>query len=292
MWNEIRLIENLTPLVNLRILTLADNQITTLNDANLASLTKLKLLDLSRNQIEKIEPGQLPSTLQHLLLISNPCSHAPDHRLRLTLSLPDLRELDEVKVTREERRLARMTMGDMDERLGEIDMGRDGDDDGGEPKESEESESDSEDEVVDGGKGLGGGMKAEEVTPAQDVDVVETANEAGNEEPPKSPKEAAKTRTVSEGVTKMAKPEPVEVRLPPLRKVDSVKTLVDDVALNSALLSSPFKSAVEDIIARSRKRQANMASEFSQKMVDIKAKMKDSSRRRVDGVRQRILELE
>ncbi|KAJ3108237.1 hypothetical protein HDU97_001771 [Phlyctochytrium planicorne] len=101
-YNQISVIENLGDLANLRFLTLADNKINSLN--GLSKLKQLKFLDLARNLIVDVRSGIVSFT-------ENPACLSPDYRLNLAYNLPNLHELDEKKITKQERQLADTLFG-------------------------------------------------------------------------------------------------------------------------------------------------------------------------------------
>ncbi|KAJ3108415.1 hypothetical protein HDU96_007531 [Phlyctochytrium bullatum] len=90
--NSISIVENLDHLHNLRFITLADNKITCITGVK--GLTKLKFMDLARNRIVNFD------------VVENPVCLSPDYRLQTIVKLPNLYELDEVKVSKTERALA------------------------------------------------------------------------------------------------------------------------------------------------------------------------------------------
>ncbi|XP_074659332.1 leucine-rich repeat-containing protein 46-like [Tubulanus polymorphus] len=99
--NLIVKIENLECLTNLSILMLANNKIKRIE--NLLMLKRLKLLDLSENMIDTVDIDEIPQSLVILNLVGNRCTQIPDHRGRMIQDLPNLRQLDGVPVSRQER---------------------------------------------------------------------------------------------------------------------------------------------------------------------------------------------
>ncbi|XP_062588425.1 SH3 domain-binding protein 5-like [Saccostrea cucullata] len=99
--NQIRRIENLECLRNLKFLTLSGNQIQCVE--NLRHLEKLYFLDLSFNQVKDFDIDEFPQSLIILNLKGNPCTTHPDHRGRIIQDLPKLKQLDEVEISREEK---------------------------------------------------------------------------------------------------------------------------------------------------------------------------------------------
>ncbi|KAJ3206528.1 hypothetical protein HDU67_008109 [Dinochytrium kinnereticum] len=208
--NLISVIENLSDLINLRFLTLADNKICQVS--GLKSLKSLKFLDLARNLIVDVNPIELPTSLQYVIFSENPACLSPDYRLKLVSGLPCMYELDEVKVTKTERSLARTVFGSWRGMDPETLLEESSDDDSG----------------------------SEEVV-TESIEIVKQASEITLFEPEKP---------------------------------------------------SPFSKAVQDMITRSKERQKQTAVDFSSRLIDIKAKLKESSRSRVEQIRKRIQELE
>lgn len=99
--NQIKCIENLECLTNLRFLTLSGNQIEAVE--SLKHLQHLFFLDLSLNLIKDFDIDEFPQSLIILNLKGNPCTSHPDHRGRIIQDLPKLKQLDEVEVTSEEK---------------------------------------------------------------------------------------------------------------------------------------------------------------------------------------------
>lgn len=99
--NQIKCIENLECLTNLRFLTLSGNQIEAVE--GLKHLQQLFFLDLSLNLIKDFDIDEFPQSLIILNLKGNPCTSHPDHRGRIIQDLPKLKQLDEVEVTSEEK---------------------------------------------------------------------------------------------------------------------------------------------------------------------------------------------
>ncbi|KAJ3023289.1 hypothetical protein HKX48_003740 [Thoreauomyces humboldtii] len=108
--NRIAQVEGLAHLPNLRFLALSNNRIATLDGFD--SCPSLRLLDLSHNEIDKLDAEyQLPPELRYILLSHNPCAGLPGYRLDLVSRVPGLAEIDEAKITRTEREMARTLMG-------------------------------------------------------------------------------------------------------------------------------------------------------------------------------------
>ncbi|KAL3832272.1 hypothetical protein ACJMK2_023931 [Sinanodonta woodiana] len=102
--NHIEVIKNLECLRNLQFLTLSGNRIKVIE--NLTHLSKLLFLDLSENLIEKVDVDEIPQSVIILNLKENPCTKLPDHRGRIIQDLPRLKQLDEVEITKFEKKEA------------------------------------------------------------------------------------------------------------------------------------------------------------------------------------------
>ncbi|KAK3596341.1 hypothetical protein CHS0354_038741 [Potamilus streckersoni] len=102
--NHIEVIKNLECLRNLQFLTLSGNRIKVIE--NLTHLSKLLFLDLSENQIEKVDVDEIPQSVIILNLKENPCTKLPDYRGRIIQDLPRLKQLDEVEITKSEKKEA------------------------------------------------------------------------------------------------------------------------------------------------------------------------------------------
>ncbi|XP_002736362.1 uncharacterized protein LOC100371877 [Saccoglossus kowalevskii] len=137
--NIISRIENLESLHQLRFLTLAANNISRIENLNVVA--ELKLLDLSENAIEDFDPAELPQKLIILNLKDNPCTKLPGYRVKVIQHLANLKQLDNVNVTKYERRDAGCVVSDSEEEEEE------------EEDEDEEGEDDDSDEgvIADGG---------------------------------------------------------------------------------------------------------------------------------------------
>lgn len=70
-YNQIKRVQNLESLTNLKFLCLANNQIEKVE--NLLLLTRLQVLDLSANLIDHLDVNELPVSLSFLDLRENPC---------------------------------------------------------------------------------------------------------------------------------------------------------------------------------------------------------------------------
>ena len=99
-----RLGEGLENLVNLRKLGVAQNQITTLD--GLEPLQALDELDARDNAIERVREVEFLERLplfSSLLLQGNPCSDLPFYRRRVVFRLQQLRTLDGIAVTSDDK---------------------------------------------------------------------------------------------------------------------------------------------------------------------------------------------
>ncbi|KAI9204496.1 uncharacterized protein BJ171DRAFT_619766 [Polychytrium aggregatum] len=105
--NNIRTIENLETLIWLRFLILSENQL--VSTAGLNCLSRLEYLDVSHNQIAEIS-DDLPKSIRYLQASGNPCALLPSYKIHVLAILPKLLELDEQPVSKEERRLASLTL--------------------------------------------------------------------------------------------------------------------------------------------------------------------------------------
>ncbi|KAJ3074145.1 hypothetical protein HDU98_011994 [Podochytrium sp. JEL0797] len=132
--NSISCLAPLAELAQLRILCVAGNLLSRVT--GLETLRELKLLDVSGNLISEIDIEQFPASLENVSMQDNPCATAPDYRLKLIYGLKNLAVLDEVDVSREEMRLANMSLGTDEERLEAINS----------PRIIEEEEQESDDE--------------------------------------------------------------------------------------------------------------------------------------------------
>ena len=56
---------------------------------------------------------EYPASIEYLVMHENPCSNAPDFRLRVAFYLPEIEEINELRVTKLERRLSKATFGNM-----------------------------------------------------------------------------------------------------------------------------------------------------------------------------------
>lgn len=108
--NQITRIENLESLLTLRFMTLAGNQIEKVE--NLHLLDELKFLDLSDNKIESFDPEAFTKSLKILNLEDNPCTRHVGYRSSLLRALPNLQQLDNIDITRQEQLLAGCEVSD------------------------------------------------------------------------------------------------------------------------------------------------------------------------------------
>ena len=94
--NLITKIEDLDLLTNLKFLTLAHNQLQTLDGQPppLANLTSLMYLDISHNRIRELKRTHLPTSLLHLDAKGNPCTSSVDYASAIIEQFPHLVTLD------------------------------------------------------------------------------------------------------------------------------------------------------------------------------------------------------
>ncbi|KAI8618537.1 hypothetical protein BC830DRAFT_933806 [Chytriomyces sp. MP71] len=118
--NHLSSLAPLAGLHKLRILSVAANELTSID--GLSNLLNLRYLDASENRMADFNAGWFPASLESLDLSANPCATAPDHRLRIIYACKYLAVLDTQDVTREELRLARMSLGNDEERLAAFDQ--------------------------------------------------------------------------------------------------------------------------------------------------------------------------
>ncbi|XP_063965082.1 leucine-rich repeat-containing protein 46-like [Lytechinus pictus] len=123
--NSIEKIENLECLTSVQFLTLAGNKINKIE--NLKILDTLKLLDLSDNKITDLTEDELPKSLVFLDLRNNPCTALPDYRTRLLAALPNLKQLDNELLTKDEKRSAGHPVSSDDDDEEEEEVGEGGD---------------------------------------------------------------------------------------------------------------------------------------------------------------------
>ncbi|XP_075702405.1 leucine-rich repeat-containing protein 46 isoform X2 [Rhinoderma darwinii] len=90
--NQIKKIENVDVVKNLRFLSLSSNKVQHIQ--NLQCLTNLQFLDVSHNLIKKLDASELPHSLLILDLTGNPCTKATDYRQHVLEALPFLQQLD------------------------------------------------------------------------------------------------------------------------------------------------------------------------------------------------------
>ncbi|XP_040291214.1 leucine-rich repeat-containing protein 46 isoform X2 [Bufo bufo] len=91
-FNQIKKIENIDVLKNLRFLSLSWNRVEKIQ--NLRCLTNLQFLDISHNLIKRLDACELPQSLLILDLTGNPCTKAKDYRPQILEALPLLQQLD------------------------------------------------------------------------------------------------------------------------------------------------------------------------------------------------------
>eukprot|EP00927_Polykrikos_kofoidii_P061588 TRINITY_DN56417_c0_g1_i1.p1 TRINITY_DN56417_c0_g1~~TRINITY_DN56417_c0_g1_i1.p1 ORF type:complete len:343 (-),score=82.47 TRINITY_DN56417_c0_g1_i1:121-1011(-) len=90
--NQIRRIEGLEGLPKLQFLALQNNLISKLE--NLSHLEALEFLDVSSNRIEQLDEEELPTAINILNMVENPCVTRRGYRERLLRRLPGLLRLD------------------------------------------------------------------------------------------------------------------------------------------------------------------------------------------------------
>lgn len=152
--NEIAKIEGLEFLPNLRFLVLARNRIHRIE--NILFLDNLQYLDLSENQIATVDVVEFPTEkLAYVDLRGNPCAMdaalVAEYRVEMIQSLPCIREIDAVAVSRNERRDAGLDVSEEEEEEKE--------------KEKEEEEEEEGDE-----EGEGDGELASQNTASEESD--------------------------------------------------------------------------------------------------------------------------
>ena len=82
---------------NLEFLALQSNQIKKVE--GIKHLRKLSFLDLSNNLIAQYDVEEFPQNIMVLKMIENPCQKAiKDYRRQLVVHLPQLEDLDKIKV--------------------------------------------------------------------------------------------------------------------------------------------------------------------------------------------------
>ncbi|CAO1343903.1 unnamed protein product [Diamesa tonsa] len=109
--NLIAKIENLNKLKKLQYLNLAINNVEKIE--NLTGLESLQKLDLTLNfigELTSVESLQFNYNLEELYLTGNPCTDYPCYRDYVISSLPQLKTLDGVEVTRTERFKAQQSL--------------------------------------------------------------------------------------------------------------------------------------------------------------------------------------
>ncbi|KAI8827736.1 hypothetical protein BJ741DRAFT_628916 [Chytriomyces cf. hyalinus JEL632] len=107
--NALTSIEPMSQLTQLRILSVAFNQLRSLE--GIAGLQFLKLVDAESNHVDAVHAGWFPPSLENLQMSGNPCSTAPDHRLKLVYACKQLAVLDNIEISAQETRLATLALG-------------------------------------------------------------------------------------------------------------------------------------------------------------------------------------
>ncbi|KAJ3248058.1 hypothetical protein HDU78_002151 [Chytriomyces hyalinus] len=125
--NALTSIEPLSQLTQLRILSVAFNQLRSLE--GIAGLQFLKLVDAESNLVDGVHAGWFPPSLENLQMSGNPCSTAPDHRLKLVYACKQLAILDNIEISAQETRLATLALGTDEEKIRAIQHANDTDDD-------------------------------------------------------------------------------------------------------------------------------------------------------------------
>jgi hypothetical protein len=130
----------LLQLPQLRSLILSHNNLTCLTLPDLSVLTNLKILNLSYNLLMDFDPSRCPASLEILYLEGNPwLEREVGYRLKVVWGLKGLAELDEVRISKEERRLAKLSFGGLEARLSE-ELGEDAEGNGLKETTEEEEE--------------------------------------------------------------------------------------------------------------------------------------------------------
>ncbi|KAJ3407344.1 hypothetical protein HDU80_009021 [Chytriomyces hyalinus] len=125
--NALTSIEPLSLLTQLRILSVAFNQLRSLE--GIAGLQFLKLVDAESNLVDGVHAGWFPPSLENLQMSGNPCSTAPDHRLKLVYACKQLAILDNIEISAQETRLATLALGNDEEKMHVIQHANDPDGD-------------------------------------------------------------------------------------------------------------------------------------------------------------------
>jgi len=133
--NRLRTIEDLSFFDKLQYLVISHNHLDEIS--GIAHLKALHYLDASYNAVAAVDASALPTHLMALELTGNPCATRDGYRAGLVGALPSLVFLDEVRISKRERR----------EALGEP-APQDEDEEEEEDEEDEEDDEEDEEEVV------------------------------------------------------------------------------------------------------------------------------------------------
>ena len=112
--NEITRLENFPLLKRLTTLLLANNRITHISTTLGEQLPNLRVLSLANNRLttaQDIEALVGLKRLEHLSLVDNPITKLPNYRLFVIHTLPQVRVLDGFKVRQKERHDAEKLFG-------------------------------------------------------------------------------------------------------------------------------------------------------------------------------------
>jgi hypothetical protein len=108
LWGQdLDIVDALSKLTNVEVLSLSVNQITTLRDFR--HCQKLQELYLRKNEVADVSELQYLRTLKNLKILwlsDNPCSEHPYYRQLAIRVLPSLEKLDNMEVTDQERQQA------------------------------------------------------------------------------------------------------------------------------------------------------------------------------------------
>ena len=127
--NRLRTIEDLSFFDKLQYLVISHNHLDEIS--GIAHLKALQYIDASYNAVAAVDASALPTHLMALELTGNPCATRDGYRAGLVGALPSLVFLDEVRISKRERREALGEPAPQDEE-----------------EEEEEEEEDEEDEEV------------------------------------------------------------------------------------------------------------------------------------------------
>ena len=139
--NRLRTIEDLSFFDKLQYLVISHNHLDEIS--GIAHLKALQYLDASCNAVAAVDASALPTHLMALELTGNPCATRDGYRAGLVEALPSLVFLDEVRISKRERREALGEPAPPDDEEEEEDEEED------EDGEEEEEEEEEDEEVVD-----------------------------------------------------------------------------------------------------------------------------------------------